>query len=275
MTTLELVNPRLSEGRFMSVCALTDESLFDQIGVRVAFTQRGGGVSQGGYGSLNLGSHVDDDPAKVRENRRLVRVAFGVEEAPCVVPNQIHGDTVLTVSDAESVSYVQQDADQGADGVIVAVPRIASLLCFADCMPVIIVSPTGHFAVVHAGWRGVENEIAAKAVRLLADLDAAILGDRAARSFNVYLGPYIHAECFETSSEVHHRFTDKFGGRCALDSRHIDLGQAQRVSLCAAGIDGDRIADAGVCTVCENDLYFSYRAQNGRCGRHGAFAVLF
>ncbi|MEF9841810.1 MAG: polyphenol oxidase family protein [Raoultibacter sp.] len=272
-TTLELVNPRLSEGRFASITALTDEDLFAQTGVRIAFTQRSGGVSVGAYDSLNLGSHVKDDASLVQENRRIVRAAFDAQDAWCVIPNQVHGSTVLTVSDPAEVTCVQHEADEGADGILITTAQVAALLCFADCMPVIVVSPTGHFAVVHAGWRGVEGEIAAQAVRSLAAFDEAVLGRRAAEHFNVYIGPYIHAECFETSSEVHDRFTMKFGNDCAFDFCHIDLGYAQRVSLIAAGIDPLRLVDAGECTVCANDGYFSYRAQGGICGRHGAFAI--
>ena len=47
--------------------------------VACAFTERTGGVSAPPYASLNLGSHVGDDPAAVRENRRRVLAALGAE----------------------------------------------------------------------------------------------------------------------------------------------------------------------------------------------------
>ena len=49
--------------------------------VRFAFTERTGGVSKAPYESLNLGTHVGDDPAAVAENRRRVLVALGIEDA--------------------------------------------------------------------------------------------------------------------------------------------------------------------------------------------------
>ncbi|MEG0620124.1 MAG: polyphenol oxidase family protein [Raoultibacter sp.] len=277
--------------------ALTDEALFAQVGVRIAFTQRSGGVSCGAYDSLNLGAHVEDVPASVQENRRRVQVAFGAEGLPCIIPQQVHGMCVLDLLQPDAAPRVQAAADQGADGIVVGCTQAAALLCFADCVPLIIVSPTGHFAVVHAGWRGVEGEIAAVAVRRLAALDAEALGVQDARgardargaqdvssaqdaqlaqvasAFNVYIGPYIHAECFETSPEIHERFTNKFGRECAFDAQHIDLGCALRVSLQASGIQEARIADAATCTVCGFPRYFSYRAAHGVCGRHAAFAV--
>src|SRR4051794_14797040 len=46
-------------------------------GGTVLFTTRRGGVSQGPYASLNLGSWTDDDPASVEANRERVRVLAG------------------------------------------------------------------------------------------------------------------------------------------------------------------------------------------------------
>ena len=76
---------------------------------------------------------------------------------------------MLTVGAAREVARVQRAAAEGADGIIVSAHEVGALLCFADCMPVIIVLPTGRFAVVHAGWRGIENEISAKALGLMLD----------------------------------------------------------------------------------------------------------
>ena len=70
--TLDLPLPRLVEGRFSNLTAFTDEALFEACGVRIAFTERSGGVSEPPYDSLNLGLHVNDNPESVRENRRRV-----------------------------------------------------------------------------------------------------------------------------------------------------------------------------------------------------------
>lgn len=271
-TTLELVEPRLSQGRFSSLEALTDEALFRQTGVRIAFTGRTGGVSTGPYASLNLGAHVKDDPACVGENRRRAMEAFGAEGFPLIVPNQVHGDVVLTVDEPAAVPCIQKAADEGADGIVVTCAGVASLLCFADCMPVIVVSPSGAFAVVHAGWRGVMAQIAAKAVGALLEADRAQGEGTTADMLNVYVGPHIQAECFETSSEIHDEFVRTFGSACSAGPRHVSLVAAQRESLSRVGVDMRRVADAGICTVCCNDAYYSYRAQEGVCGRHGAFA---
>ncbi len=282
MTTLVLPDPELTKGRFASISAYTDEALYEATGVRIAFTTREGGVSTGAYSSLNLGSHVKDDLSAVQENRRRVQQAFDCEDGELIVPNQVHGNVVLDVGNPAALGHlflreeadaVRERAAQGADGLVVNARGVAALLCYADCVPVIIVSPTGRFAVVHAGWRGVDNLISAKTVRMMAQADADALGAEAAAIYNVYIGPHIGPECFETGADVYQRFVRQFGEECAYDATHIDLAEGLRIQLRKTGVTPERVCDLGKCTVCGNDEFFSYRGQGGTCGRHGAFAV--
>lgn len=280
-TVAGLPYPRLSCSRFSFALAadcprsahgsmplISDEALYRACGVRIAFTGREGGVSEGAYSSLNLGSHVEDDPASVAENRRRLLDALGVPAADLIVPNQVHGTRLVTVGDLGAFASVQEDAAEGADGVEVLCCDVAALLCFADCMPVILVSPSGAFAVVHAGWRGVYDHIAVDALKSLVVKTGCSPAD-----CNIYLGPFIHPECFEVSQDLGGKFAAEFGTSCLRDSRHVDLEEAIRSDLVEAGADSMRILSAGICTVCNPGDYYSYRASGGTCGRHGAVAV--
>ncbi len=290
-TVAELPIPRLVRDRFSiskfsasnlssahgaqlcdDVVLVTDNSLFEATGVRVAFTERLGGESTGPYASLNLGTHVNDKADAVLANRNRLLSALGAPDAALVVPNQVHGTDLAHVasSNPDQVQIVQDQIASGTDGVVVSCSNVAALLCFADCMPVIVVAPGGAFAVVHAGWRGVYGHIAPKALRLLCEITGSKPED-----CNVYLGPYIHVECFEVGLDLAEKFIEAFGESCVPFERHIDLGKAMRTDLLAAGADERRIADAGICTVCNNDRFFSYRAQDGVCGRHGAVALRY
>ena len=251
----------------------TDDALFRKAGVRVAFSERQGGVSVDGYASLNLAAHVDDDIDLVRRNRRLLMQALGLDGVPLVVPKQVHGERIVALSaaNAQAVEEFRGQAERGADALQVNVRGVAALMNFADCVPLVIVAPSGRFAVVHAGWRGVENGIAAKAVHKLVVGEPGLAVD--ASHFNVYRGAYIHAECFEVGEEVHDLFLETFGKSVAPDDTHVDLGRALDLQLAKAGIDPARIADVGRCTVCDNAHWFSYRAQHGVCGRHAALCA--
>ena len=255
------------------IVAWTDEALFRKARVRIAFTERHGGTSTGGYESLNLASHVEDDPAAVRANRTRLMSALGIEGTPLVVPKQVHGDrvAVLSKASAQAVEEYRQLVAKGADAMMVEARGVAALMNFADCVPLIIVAPSGRFCVVHAGWRGVENGIAVNALHKLMLGEPGLSVD--ASHVNVYRGAYIHAECFEVGEDVHDLFTERFGRGVAYDDTHIDLGRALDAQLVKAGVDRARIADVGRCTVCDNANWFSYRAQGGVCGRHSALCV--
>ena len=90
MTTLVLPDPELTKGRFASISAYSDEALYVATGVRIAFTTREGGVSEGPYASLNLGSHVQDDLDKVLQNRALLftQPRLSCEGRPCQCPGE-------------------------------------------------------------------------------------------------------------------------------------------------------------------------------------------
>lgn len=292
MTTLALPAPSLAEGRFASLTVFTDEALFDQTGIRIAFTTRMGGISVHPYESLNVGNHVNDDPFHVEENRQRVVSAFADKDCPLVVPHQVHQDTVVAITSSapEALEQIQDEVQRGADALILNTTKVAALLCYADCVPVILVGPDCQVAVVHAGWRGVDNGICVKTAKQMAaqalaapaqspttptQLLAMSVRDESTylASMNVYLGPYIHEECFETSEELACQFEQKFGASCRFDNRHINLGNALRTQLTREGVALDRIADLDRCTVCNTDLFFSYRAEQDVTGRHGAFAV--
>ncbi len=272
--TAGLPLPRLSRGRFTfalgkTLTAWSDESLFDATGVRIAFTERDGGVSTGFYSSLNLGSNVSDDPLAIEENRRRVCVAMGADPEKCVTAHQVHGTRIVEVAHADpsALSRVRSEAQNGADGIVVSCGGTSALLCYADCMPIILVSPAGKFAVLHSGWRGTMGHICIKGAHDLSEVSRCTPDQ-----LNVYIGPYIHSECFEVSEELAQRFSNEFGIDATPAFRHVDLGVCVRHDLASFGVRPDRIADVDRCTSCYTDEFYSYRAQKGKCGRHGAFA---
>lgn len=211
-------------------------------------------------------------------NRRIVLQALGAPKAHLIVPSQVHGTHVVCVRGAASagfetdveglVSAAQRQASEGADAIVVQSQGVAALLNFADCLPLIIVSPDGSFAVAHAGWRGAVARIASKAVCVLADASSY-----ESSQFNAYIGPHIREECFEVGADVADAFAREFGRDVLADERHVSLARAVASDLVAAGLQPNRIADAFICTKCHPEQYFSYRATNGACGRHSAVAI--
>lgn len=260
------------------ILLLTDDGLARACGVRIAFTGRSGGASARPYATLNLGIQVGDEKETVEQNRAALVKAIGADEARLITLNQVHGDTVIVIRDTSPDIWeeARRQAESGADAVVVTTCGVAPLLCFADCVPVIVVSPSGAFAVAHAGWRGVIAATAVRAAEALAACDVqaqlATVQKEALAGYNVYLGPHIASCCFETGLEVRDQFFDRFGEAVLVGEDHIDLAAALRIDLEQAGISAERITDCDICTSCNAQDFFSYRASGGTCGRHGAIA---
>ncbi len=240
--------------------------------VRFGFTERTGGVSGEPYATLNLGSHVNDDPSAVEENRRRVlsAVGAGAHVQNLVVPNQVHGDIVQVVRSADptELDAVRARAAEGADAVVCVAPRVPVMLMFADCVPVIITGPGG-FAVAHSGWRGTYAGIGGKTARILADELGVSPG-----CLRAYIGPHILGDEYEVSEELVERFAARFSSIRPNPERLLDLSSAIVESLAASGVDPANIEDPALSTVRLNDRFFSYRAEHGTTGRHAAVAYM-
>ncbi len=241
-------------------------------GVTLAFTERTGGFSEGSYASLNLGDACGDDPELVAKNRRRLLEALGCEGLMdrLVNPRQVHGSDVLVVDDAtsEGVRAARNAARDGVDAIVCTVPQVPVLLCFADCVPVILVAPRA-FAVVHSGRMGCERRVSAKAFERLCEAAHCTPADVSA-----YIGPHIGAQDYEVSLPIAEDFARHFGAEAVVGERNLDLGLVVRQTLIAAGMAQEAISDECPTTAEATDRFFSYRAQGGTCGRHGAFAVM-
>ncbi len=245
--------------------------------VSFAFTERGGGVSLGEWSSLNLGASCGDDPACVEKNRRLALACVGAEGlyGRLVNPHQVHGDDVaLVTTEAVAASggleAIQAQVKEGIDAVVCTAADVPVMLCFADCVPVVLIDQAGRgFAIAHSGWRGTIARIGAKAARELALACGCETGELLA-----YVGPHIGAADYEVSADLLARFVGEFGPGCDAGDNHLDLGFCVRKALVGAGIDPANIAECQDSTASNTHRFFSYRAEGGKCGRHAAVAVL-
>ena len=241
-------------------------------GVTFAFTERTGGVSTGDYASLNLGSRCGDDPSAVGENRRRALAALGCANLldRLVSPRQVHGDSVVVVCDGsdDAVEAAQAEAEAGADAVVCLAKDVPVLLNFADCVPVVLAAP-GAFAVAHSGWRGTYARIAAKALGILSEEAGC-----SPRDVSCYIGPHIRGCDYEVSQELLDMFVAEFGESVDAGCRRLDLARAITMALTDAGASPEAIVVCEDSTATNTDRFFSYRAEKGRCGRHGAMAVL-
>ena len=174
----------------------------------------------------------------------------------------------MTSNGADDLEDVREQIAAGCDAIVCTAHNVPELLCFADCVPVVLVAPGG-FAVVHSGWKGTIARISAKACQALCDAAGCDAGDVSA-----YIGPHILGDEYEVSQELMDRFAAEFSCIDASTSRMLDLSAAIREALVDVGVDADDIVDTQLSTVRQNDRFYSYRNEDGTCGRHAAIGVM-
>lgn len=220
--------------------------------VRAFVTCRTGGVSTGAYASLNLGTHVGDDPDAVAENRRRVAERLGLPSEPRWL-EQVHGTTILDLD---------RDGPAPADGAVTGRPGVVCVVVTADCLPVLLTNRHGtRVGVAHAGWRGLAAGVVENAVRALGSPPSEILA---------WLGPAIGPGAFEVGDEVRAAFAaagfetaDAFV-RNARGRWQADLYTLARQSLARSGVTA--VYGGGACTYTDAERFFSHRRE-APCGR--------
>ncbi len=240
-------------------------------GVTFAFMERTGGVSDGCFSSLNLGDNTDDDPLRVAENRRRALASLGAGSLyPRLVSlKQVHGTNIVVVKDdGKGLEHAKAAARDGADGVVCLVPNVPVLICTADCAAVVLVAD-GAFAVVHSGWKGCLSRIAGKAARILASESGCNTS-----AIRAYVGPHIGVDDYEVSSDLAAQFASEFGDRALGKGNHLNLAATIVASLEDVGVPTANVVCVPESTFQYEERYFSFRRQQGSCGRMGVLACI-
>lgn len=263
------------------------------------FSTRVGGSSRAyGKRDLNLGYTKDDSRTAVERNREVLlkklgavtRSRKGLSLWPMVTLRQVHSDIIRLIA---SVPDSKNEEPLTGDGMITAIPGLLLAIQTADCLPVIVVDTRRHaVGVFHAGWRGTVKRIVEKGVGEM----VRCFGSRP-RDLMAAIGPGIRGCCYEVGEEVRTKFESQFShaaslfrevkesdpvrekypllfltarapGHSELPKRiFLDLVEANRQQLIAAGVPKKGIEASPLCTNCHPELLFSYRAEKGKTGR--------
>ena len=227
-------------------------------GITAAFTTRAGGVSDAPYSSLNLAKHVGDDGGAVDVNRVNAATALGVDVRRVTWCEQIHGDTVATVTKHDAGRTMRE-----ADGLVTTERDVPLAVLAADCVLVLVADRhRGVIGAAHAGRRGLVGGIVEVTVGTMLDLGAR-RDDLVAA-----IGPSIGPCCYEVGDDVAAEVTDVLPvtkattreGRTALD-----LPAGVRHVLAREGVVA--VTAVGGCTAHQPGLFFSHR-RDGVTGRH-------
>lgn len=251
---------------------------WERAGARVVMTTRGGGVSEKPFAALNLGLHVEDRPEDVIANRRKLLAAFGEDEENFVTIRQVHGKQILRAEDSHRgcgfSSYDSAIAD--TDGIFTTEKRLLMATFYADCLPVAIFHPEKKIlGLAHAGWKGTFQNIGGALLKAMREVAEFSPGECLCA-----LGAGIGSCCYEVDAAFYQRFRDVYAEAAAWflpgkeGKYHFDNVKANIALLRQEGIKEENIDVLGLCTACHQDMFFSYRKEQGRTGRHGLWGEL-
>jgi hypothetical protein len=259
------------------------------------FSTRRGGRStaycpEGAPGELNLGFTAEDGRETVAANRRLLAEAITGDTDPPLVPiRQIHSNLVVRTGAADA----GREKPRRADGQMTDELGLLLAVQTADCIPVLVADRKRRVvAAFHAGWRGTVKRIVESGIGRMRMEFGSLPEDLVAA-----VGPGAGACCYAIGEEVQSEFESQFAyardlfhevydtdpvrtkypmlfltqrapGHSPIGPElHLDLAEANRRQLLAAGLKAGAVKVIGGCTNCQQDLFFSHRATQGRAGR--------
>ncbi|CAI3949080.1 Copper oxidase (laccase) domain (YfiH) (PDB:1RV9) [Commensalibacter communis] len=219
--------------------------------VRHGFFTRVGGVSQGGYASLNCGIKTEDKPEHIQENRHRVAQDIGVSDEYLWGGMQVHSAKVMHVT--------KENCDRReVDGGVTDDPDVAVSVLTADCGPVLFTTFDGRIVgAAHAGWRGAEGGILEETVTQM-----EALGAKSSEIIAV-VGPCIDGSRYEVKEDMKQQVLDQdphagvFFKHVTDDQYLFDLGH-----YCVDRLRRRRVAIAALIgrdTLGDETHFFSHR----------------
>ena len=222
---------------------------------------------------------VEEASPVCRANRDRLARQLGSSIEMELVTDQKHTNYVHVATCEEDLGVATVGSfalhRQYVDGIVTDMPDALLTVFGGDCPPVFLVDPKRRaVGLVHAGWKGTLGKIPQVAIAQMtvkfgcdpADMYAAI-------------GPGVCRDCYEMGDEVYDAFAaqwsredadlilsrypakDAAGNDIPGGKYHLDLREANKMTLLRAGVPADHIAVSNVCTMCNVDTFYSYRGR--------------
>ena len=191
-----------------------------------------------GFVGRVAGIELSHDKAVVLENldkiHRQAREILGLDNRKFITARQVHGNKIAVVDSPADSDHCFEDCD----GLITNQRDVCLGVYVADCCAVYLVDQNARaIGLVHSGKKGTALGVVRNAVTSMREEFGITSDDIIAQ-----LSPCIRPPHYE-----------------------IDFA-AEIVRQCRdAGIK--EVHDSGVCTACDLQRYYSYRAEKGRTGR--------
>lgn len=204
------------------------------------------------------------------EKAQLPNLKASFEDYDFIRVKQTHSDIVVHSKDLALDYQIEADAH------FTDLTNAALCISTADCLPVLLYdAKTEVIASIHAGWRGVANQIVPKTFQRLHSQGSS------AQDIHVIIGPHIQMASFEVTHEVRDTIlaSIEFGATDSESIYHqnlnaekslVDLNQVMRTQLQNCGVTFDNLYNLHIDTFID-PRFHSYRRDREKSGRQLSF----
>jgi len=188
--------------------------------------------------------------AKNKDDMNTFSEKYGFNYSNVAFNSQVHGASVRRIKSNEDLA----ENGKEADGLVTSLKQVPLLIFTADCVPIVFYDKK-------------HGNIAGEIVEIMVKEYNCQLGD-----IKTIIGPSISKEKYEVSEDLIEKFAslkvDNYYEKIG-DSYYLDLWTINKGLLEQAGILKENIEVTSICTVKENDKFFSYRLDNQTAKRIG------
>ena len=153
--------------------------------------------------------------------------------------NQIHGPKIISIQQCSSQNKLV-DAD-GIFATVKDIPIGPMAIKTADCLPIFILGEKG-VALIHAGWRGLNQKILNNT-----HIEEII-------PISAYLGPAICVDCYEVSGEFKEYFSEPSSFKMVGQKLHFSV-KVEATRQLTRAFPNIAVSDSSDCTKCLAELH--------------------
>src|SRR5688572_26384933 len=205
------------------------------------------------------------DRTFIQQNRNLLAVAMGIENASLYFPSQVHKTRIVQVN-----KNTPREELLETDALITNESGLCIAVMSADCVPILLYDEKNNaVGAVHSGWRGTVARILEKTLQQMHQVFGT-------KGEDIYagIGPSVSQDSYEVGEEVVSEVQRTFGHKSELmihvgtNKAKLDLWKANTLQLVEFGVPATQIEISDLCTVKNNNHFFS--ARKGDSGRFAA-----
>lgn len=179
---------------------------------------------------------------------------LGLDKTGLVIPEQVHSNRIRICGEAGSPVKTDGLINLNNNSIVLSI-RVA------DCIPVYLADPENKIiGLIHAGWRGIVDNIIAEALKNFKYLGCD------PGNITALLGPSVRQCCFEVGPDVAEKFSDQYVKYKENNHPYVSLQAKVIGDLLYNGMTLSNVHDAGECSVC-NEEFESYRRDGNYAGR--------